>query len=369
MSRTVPLLDLRREYVQLRAELEEAWEKVFSTMHLLKGANLAAFEREIATYIGTQHAVGVASGTDALLLTLKGLGVGRGDEVLLHANAFVAALEAIIHLDARPVVVDVAEDHFGPDLEQLDWHLGPRTRAVIVVHLYGFPLPMPPLVRWCAEHRIELVEDCSHAHGASWQGQKVGSFGRAGCFSAGVVKNLGAYGDAGFVTTNDEALALQLRLLQAHGQRKKNDHELYGFNSRLDELQSAVLRVKLRYLDARNERRRRIAAYYRERFAHLPVVVPVEAEGATGVYHQFVVRTRDRDGLQQYLRERGVETGIHYPVPLHLQPAWKARYGTRPQLPRSETLAREILSLPIFPDLTDAEVEHVAYSVRRFFER
>lgn len=369
MSRTVPLLDLRREYVALRAELQEEWAKVFSTMHLLKGAHVAAFEQEIATYIGTRYAVGVASGTDALLLSLKGLGVGRGDEVLLHANAFVAALEAVHHLEARPVLVDVAEDHFGPDLDQLDWHAGPRTRAVIVVHLYGLPVPMPPLVDWCTQHDFALVEDCSHAHGARWQGQKVGSFGRAGCFSAGVVKNLGAYGDAGFVTTDDEGLALQLRLLQAHGQRKKNDHELYGFNSRLDELQAAVLRVKLRYLDARNERRRSIAAYYRERFARLPVSVPTEPEGAVGVYHQFVLRTRDRDRLQQYLREQGVETGIHYPVPLHLQPAWGRYYGTRPQLPRAEVLAREILSLPVFPDLTDAEVEHVAESVCRFFQR
>jgi dTDP-4-amino-4,6-dideoxygalactose transaminase len=369
MSVKVPLLDLKREYAELREELEREWGKVLSTMHLLKGANVAAFEREIAQYTGTRHAVGVASGTDALCLTLRALGISHGHEVLLHANAFVAALEAIHHAGARPVLVDVATEHLGPDLDELEQHRTPRTRAVIAVHLYGLPLPMEELVSWCQEHGILLVEDCSHAHGAGWFGRKVGSFGQAGCFSAGVVKNLGAYGDAGFVTTDLDSLASRVRLLQAHGQARKNQHELYGFNSRLDELQATVLRVKLRYLDKRNERRRRIAAYYRERFAGLPLQVPREPEGAIGVYHQFVLRTAQRDGLQAHLHESGVETGIHYPVPLHLQPAWQSSYGTRLQFPRAETLAREILSIPVFPDLTDAEVEHVAESVRRFFRR
>ncbi len=369
MSLKVPLLDLKREYTQLRAELEQEWGKVLSTMHLLKGANVAAFEKEIAEYTGTRHAVGVASGTDALALALRGLGVGPRDEVLLHANAFIAALEAIHHAGATPVLVDTAEEHLGPDLEQLEWQRTPRTRAVIVVHLYGLPLPMQPLVEWCEQHGLALIEDCSHAHGAGWQGRRVGSFGQAGCFSAGVVKNLGAYGDAGFVTTNLESLAERLRLLQAHGQQKKNDHQLYGFNSRLDEFQAVVLRVKLRYLDERNARRRQIAAYYRERFADLPVRVPWEVEGAVGVYHQFVIRTAERDALQKHLQGCGIETGIHYPVPLHEQPAWRSSYAVPLHFPRAEALAREILSLPVFPDLTDAEVEHVANSVRRFFQQ
>ncbi|MCX8072044.1 MAG: DegT/DnrJ/EryC1/StrS family aminotransferase [Candidatus Binatia bacterium] len=365
----VPLLDLKREYESIRSELAAEWERVLQRMHLLKGENVSAFEEEIARFVGTTHAIGVASGTDALLLTVRALGIGPGDEVILHANAFVAALEAVHHNGATPVLVDAAGDDFGPDVEQVAQAITPRTKAVIAVHLYGFPLRLEPLVALCRQRRLFLIEDCSHAHGARWRGRHVGSFGLAGCFSAGVVKNLGAYGDAGFLTTDDSALAAKVRLLQAHGQARKNEHQLYGFNSRLDELQAAVLRVKLRYLEQRNARRRAIASFYRDQFRDLPLIVPAEPEEGVSVYHQFVVQTAQRDELQRHLKAAGVDTGVHYPVPLHRQPAWEACYFGNYNFPRAETYAAELLSIPVFPDLSDPEVEHVATAVRKFFLR
>jgi dTDP-4-amino-4,6-dideoxygalactose transaminase len=364
---TIPLLDLTREYAAIREELQAAWATTLASMHLLKGENQAAFEQEIAAYIGTDHACGVASGTDALLLAVTGLDIGAGDEVIIHANAFAAAVEAVHHAGARPVLVDVEADGLGPDPQAVARAITPRTKALMIVHLYGSPLRLAAVDEIIARHRLVLIEDCSHAHGAARDGRKVGTFGRAGCFSAGVVKNLGAYGDAGFVTTSDAALAARIRLLQAHGQEKKNQHALYGFNSRLDELQAAVLRVKLRHLDTRNRRRAAIAAYYRERFVGLDVRVPQERPGEVHVYHQFVIRSAQRDALHAHLKAAGVDTGVHYPVPLHRQPAWLQRYGETPPLRRAEQLAQEILSLPVFPDLSDAEVEQVAAAVTAFF--
>jgi len=363
---TIPLLDLKREHAVIDQELQQAWAAALATMHLLKGENVAAFEREIAAYIGTPHACGVASGTDALLLGVLGLGIGPGDEVIIHANAFVAAVEAVHYAGAQPVLVDVEPDGLGPDPDGVRRAITPRTKAIMVVHLYGSPLALAAVEALAERHRLALIEDCSHAHGASRDGRKVGSLGRVGCFSAGVVKNLGAYGDAGFITTADGELLARLRLLQTHGQEKKNHHVLYGFNCRLDELQAAVLRVKLRYLEERNQRRRDIAAYYRSRFVACDVRAPLERAGEVHVYHQFVIRTPQRDGLRAHLKERGIEAGIHYPVPLHRQPAWVRRYGEPPSLPRAESLAQEILSLPVFPDLTDAEVEQVADGVVAF---
>ncbi len=364
---TSPLLDLKREHAAIEKELQDVWAATLATMHLLKGENVAAFEREVAAYIGTPYACGVASGTDALLLSVLGLGIGAGDEVIIHANAFAAAVEAVHHAGARPVLVDIEADGLGPDCDAIERAITPRTKAVMVVHLYGSPLPLTRILELVGRHKLALIEDASHAHGASRDGCKVGTFGRAGCFSSGVVKNLGAYGDAGFITTADADLHTRVRLLQTHGQEQKNRHVLYGFNSRLDELQAAVLRVKLRHLDARNQRRAAIASYYRERFAALDMRLPQERAGEVHVYHQYVVRTARRDHLQTHLKTLGVETGIHYPVPLHRHPAWLRNYGESPALPRAERLAQEILSLPVFPDLTDAEVEHVADAVVRFF--
>jgi dTDP-4-amino-4,6-dideoxygalactose transaminase len=362
----VPLLDLRREHAAIAGEIKNGWDTVLGSMQLLNGENVSAFEQEIAGYLGAEHAIGVASGSDALVLALRSAGIGPGDEVIVHANSFVAALEAVCHTGARPVLVDCAAENEGPDLQGVEAAISSRTRAVIAVHLYGSPLPLSGLAALCADSGIELIEDASHAHGAARHGRKVGTFGRAGCFSAGVVKNLGAYGDAGFIVTGDAELAGRVRLLQSHGQRSKNEHLDYGYNSRLDELQAVVLRVRLRRLEARNARRRAIAAHYRERFAGLDLHVPREQDSEAHVYHQFVVRSPRRDALRAALKEAGIETGIHYPVPLHRQPAWLRRYREAPALPRCEQRAREILSLPVFPDLTDGEIEYVVDRVVAF---
>jgi dTDP-4-amino-4,6-dideoxygalactose transaminase len=360
-------LNLQREQAQIAGELQSAWQTVLRDMHLLKGENTAAFEREMADYLGVSHAIGVASGTDALILAVRAVGVESDDEVIVHANAFAAAVEAIHHCGARPVVVDVEADGFGPDLDALCAAITPRSKAIIAVHMYGYPLRTTAIEDLCTRYGLHLIEDGSHAHGASRDGRKVGAIGRAGCFSAGVVKNLGAYGDAGFLTTSDARLAQTVRLLQSHGQEKKNQHVLYGFNSRLDELQAAVLRIKLRRLDGRNRRRRDIAAFYRDRFRGLDLRVPEETAGAVDVYHQFVMRSAQRERLRVHLQAAGVESGVHYPLPLHRQAAWLRCYGESPRLPRAEQLAAELLSIPIFPDLTDSEVEYVAAAVRGFF--
>ena len=364
----VPLMDLRREYRALRTELLAACERVFGRMQLFGGEEVRAFEAEAAAYLGVRHVRGVASGTDALTLAVAAAGLGAGAEVLVQANAFVAAVEAIRQAGAQPVPVDIRLDDLGPDPDDLSRRLTPHTRGLLVVHLYGLPVDLRPLLAFARDHQLVLIEDCSHAHGATLDGRHVGSFGAAGAFSLGVVKNLAAYGDAGMVATDDGALAEHIRLLGAHGQVKKNEHAFFGTNSRLDELQAALLRVKLRALDARNRRRADIAAYYTGRLGEVVVTPPCDAS-RFAVYHQYVVRTPQRERLRTYLAERDIETGIHYPVPIHRQPAWLRSYGEGPALPRAERAAREILSLPVHADLSDEEVERVADGVRDFFRR
>src|SRR5213593_3614358 len=364
----VPLMDLRREYHASREELLVACARVLGRMQLIGGEEVRAFEAEMAAYLGVRHVRGVASGTDALWLAVAAAGVGPGDEVLVQANAFVAAVEAVQRAGARPVPVDIRLDDLGPDPDDLAARLSPHTRGLLVVHLYGLPVDLRPLLALARERRLIVIEDCSHAHGATLEGRRVGSFGVASAFSLGVVKNLAAYGDAGIVATDDGELAEHVRLLGNHGQVKKNEHAFFGTNSRLDELQAAMLRVKLRMLDARNGRRAEIASYYTARLREL-VVTPPEDPSRTAVYHQYVVRTPRRDALRAYLAERDIETGIHYPVPIHRQPAWLRTFGEGPALPRAERAARQILSLPVHPDLTDEEVERVADAVSSFFRR
>src|SRR5712692_6068443 len=365
----VPLLDLTRELQPIRAEVHEQWNQLLERSQFLNGEQVRAFETEMAAFLDVPHVVGMASGTEALILGLAACGIGEGDEVLLPANAFVAALEAVWWMKARPVLVDIQDWDLGPDPEQIRRRLTRKTKALLVVHLYGLPVHLAPLLKISQTAGIHLIEDCSHAHGATYQGKRVGSFGTVGCFSAGVVKNLGAYGEAGFVATRDATSARQLKLLRGHGQEEKNVHRCYGTNGRLDEVQAAVLRIKLRTLDERNARRQEIARAYSAAFASLDLTLPWEDSQRVSVYHQYAIRTRQRDALRTYLGERGIETGIHYPTPLHLQPAWHVCYRQTLSFPRAEQAAREILSLPVFPDLSQAEVEAVIEGVRSFFAR
>ena len=364
----VALLDLTREYGAHRRELLAACERVLDRMHLLGGEEVRCFEGEMATYLGVRHVCGVASGTDALVLALLAAGLGPDDEVLVQANAFMAAIEAVHRTGARPVATDIRLTDLGPDVDDMANRVTSQTRAIVVVHLHGLPVDLGPVLELARSRRLAVIEDCSHAHGATLDGRRVGSFGLAGAFSLGVVKNLAAYGDAGIVSTDDAGIAERVKLLGTHGQVRKNEHEFYGTNSRLDELQAAMLRVKLRLLDARNRRRAEIAAYYDGRLRPFVATPPADAR-RVHVYHQYVVRTPERDALRAHLGARDIETGVHYPVPIHRQPAWLTTYGETPALPRAEQTAREMLSLPVHADLTDAEVERVADATAGFFAR
>lgn len=365
----VPLLDLTPELRHIGTEVRTQWDMVLQHMQFLNGEQVRCFENEMAAFLDVPYVIGTASGTEALILGLTACGVGEGDEIILPANAFVAAVEAVWWLKARPVLVDVQNWDLGPDLDQIRRRLTRKTKALIVVHLYGIPVHLDPLLEICRAARIHLIEDCSHAHGAAYRGRRVGGFGSVGCFSAGIVKNLGAYGDAGFVTTSDAAIARRLRLLRSHGQEEKNVHVCYGTNGRLDELQAAVLRIKLRTLNEYNARRREIARTYTEAFSSLDLLLPWEENQRTSVYHQYVIRTPQRDALRAHLRDHGIETGIHYPTPLHLQPAWQNYYRQSLSFPQAERVAQEILSLPISPHLSQAQTAAVIDGVQSFFQR
>jgi dTDP-4-amino-4,6-dideoxygalactose transaminase len=363
----IPLLDLARQYPLMKEELHREWSRVLETMKLLNGDNLAAFEKEIAAYLGAKHAFGMASGSDALLLGLIACGIGEGTEVILHANAFVAAVEAIHWAGAKPVLVDMQEKDFGPVPDQIEKMITKKTKALVVVHMYGHPVDMEPAVEICRKKGLLLIEDCSHAHGAEYKGKKVGTFGTVGCFSCGPVKNLNAFGDAGFCITDDPAIAEKLNFLRVHGQKKRNQHAFYAFNSRLDELQAIVLRIKLRNLNKDNTRREEIAQRYAEAFSSLEGITPPPMDkGKKSVYHRYVIRSTRRDALMKYLQELGVGVGIQYPIPLHKQDAWKAMgYGDY-HLPIAERAATEILSIPMYPELREEEIEYVIAKVKEF---
>ncbi len=370
-QKNIPLLDLRRGFEPVEEEIKAEWDRILKGMKLLQGDNLKAFERDFAQYLGVSDTYGTASGTDSLILGLFASKIGIGDEVILQANCFSAAVEAIRLTGARPILVDIENGGFGPDPTQIEERISDKTKGIIVVHMYGHPVNLDPIMDICRKNDLKLIEDCSHAHGAVYKGRKIGSFGQVGCFSCGVVKNLNAYGDAGVVVTNDNTTAHYLNFLRVHGQVKKNDHQFYGFNSRLDELQAAVLRIKLKNLDRKNARRREIVKRYREAFSVLKEIKlpPEDGKNSLSVYHQFVIRTKDRKSLMDHLRSRGIGFGIHYPVPLHLQPAWdKANYGVY-HLPRVERVAQEILSLPVFPELEEEEVDYIIETIFNFFRK
>jgi|WetSurMetagenome_2_1015567.scaffolds.fasta_scaffold43324_2 dTDP-4-amino-4,6-dideoxygalactose transaminase len=368
-KKNIPLLDLRRGLEPVEKKIKEEWDRIFKSMKLFNGNNLKKFEEDFAHYLRVRYAYGVASGTDSLILGVIASNIGKGDEVILQSNGFLAAVEAIRLSGAKPVVVDIEEDSFGPDPVQIEKAISEKTKAVLIVHMYGHPVKVDPISDICRKHGLKLIEDCSHAHGTEYKGRKVGSFGHVGCFSCGVVKNLNAYGDAGVVVTNDESTAHYLNYLRVHGQVKKNNHAFYGFNSRLDELQAAVLRVKLNYLDEKNAKRRAIAQKYCEAFAKIKgIKLPPQGDiNCRSVYHQFVIRIPKREALTAHLKSWGIECGIHYPVPLHLQPAWgKNNFGTY-HLPRVEKASQEILSLPVYPELNENEIDYVIEAVKDFF--
>jgi dTDP-3-amino-3,4,6-trideoxy-alpha-D-glucose transaminase len=363
----VPLVCMDSSDPALFGELMAAVEAVAARGAFTLGHEVEAFEQELAGYCGTREAVGVASGTDALALSLRALGVGTGDEVILPANSFVATAEAVSLAGATPRPVDVDADSRLLTAEIAERAIGPRTRCIIPVHLYGRTVDLDPIMELAREHRLSVVEDACQAHGAYYKGRRAGSIGAAGCFSFYPAKNLGAWGDGGAVVTSDPALADRVRLLRAHGERPRYQHRLVGTTSRLDAVQAAVLRVKLRRLDGWNELRRRAAAALRSALAGTEVERPSHpGEGEDHVYHQFVVRCSERDGLRAHLSTRGIATGVHYPVPIHLTDAYRHLHIAPGSLPVSERLAQEVCSLPLWPGIDQASIRRIADAVREF---
>ena len=350
-----------------QADIEAAVLKVLRGSRYILGTEVEALEEEFARYIGTKAAIGVANGTDALELSLRALDIGPGDEVITVSHTAVATVAAIEAAGATPVLVDVDPDFFTLQATQLQEVLTSRTRAVVAVHLYGQAADLDAISDFCARNKIELIEDVSQAHGAKWKGKRLGSIGRIACFSCYPTKNLGAIGDAGLVTTNDELLASKVRMAREYGWRERYVSDSVGRNSRLDELQAAVLRVKLRHLDSDNEKRRTLAAKYSVELAELPLQLPAVREHAHHVYHLYVPRSRQRDSLLAHLKLQDVHAGIHYPVPTHLQPAYRGRIRIAGSMGVSEQVASEVLSLPMYPEIAREAQDAVIAAVKNFY--
>ena len=359
----VPILDLAAERAEIGAEIAAAIERVIASGHFILGPEGAALEKEIAALVGVPHAVACNSGTDALHLALRAAGVGPGDEVVTPAFTFIATAEAISYVGATPVFADVDPASFNLTAETLERALTPGTRAVIVVHLFGQCAPMPAIAELCARRGIVLVEDCAQAIGADWEGRQAGAWGEFGCFSFYPTKNLGAYGDAGLVTTREARHDARLRMLRHHGSRQTYLHEEIGYNSRLDELQAAVLRAKLPHLARFTAQRQKHAARYRELLAGARLQLPAAHGRGAHVYHQFTVRVANRDAARKALAEAGVGSGVYYPIPLHRQPVYEKEFGGL-SLPAAEAAAHEVLSLPVYPQLSDEQIRHVCGTLR-----
>jgi dTDP-4-amino-4,6-dideoxygalactose transaminase len=359
----IGMLDLRAEYNELRGAIDAAIQRVLASGQFILGPEGAALETEIAALTGAAHAVAVASGTDALHLALRAAGVGPGDEVVLPAFTFIATAEAVSYTGARPVFADVDAKTFNATAETIEAALTRATRALIVVHLYGQCAEMPEIVRLCEARGITLIEDCAQAIGADYDGRAAGAWGAFGCFSFYPTKNLGAYGDAGLVTAREAGDAARLRMLRHHGSRRTYEHECVGYNSRLDELQAAILRAKLPLLAGFNEARRRVAARYRAGLTGVDLVLPAEHGRGAHVYHQFTVRSARRDALRSALASADIASAVYYPIPVHRQPAYAAEHAAC-ALPASDAASASVLSLPIHPYLRDADVDRVCAVLR-----
>lgn len=354
------------QFQSYQDEIEAAALRVMRSNRYILGPEVAALEHEFATYIGTGWAIGVANGTDALELAIRALDIGPGDEVITVSHTAAATVAAIEACGAVPVLVDVDPTYFTLNPDQLPEVLTSRTRAVIAVHLYGQAADLDAIGQFCADNDLALIEDASQAHGAKWRGRRLGSIGRIGCFSCYPTKNLGAIGDAGLITTVDQGLAEKLRMLREYGWRDRYVSEVPGLNSRLDELQAAILRIKLQHLDADNARRRTLAAHYTMQLAGLPLKLPAARDNVEHVYHLYVIRSRRREALLDYLEARDIHAGVHYPMPVHLQPAYKGRIRTAKYMAVSEQLATEVLSLPIYPELSRATADRVVAALKDF---
>ena len=360
----VPFLDLKAHHAPLIDEFDGAIREVIESSAFAGGPFVERFEQEFAAYCGSKYAIGVGNGTDALWLTLLALGIGEGDEVITVSNTFIATAEAIICCKARPVFVDVDENTFTMNPAELKKSLTARTKAIIPVHLFGQPADMDPILEFARTYGLFVIEDAAQAHGAEYKGRKAGTLGDAGCFSFYPGKNLGAFGEAGAVVTNDAELREKIQVLRDHGQAQKYYHTLVGWNCRMDGIQAAILSIKLRHLEEANLLRRERALQYNQAFEGIEgIATPFEADCARHVYHVYAIRVQERDEVRRFLEEKGIGCGVHYPIPIHLQEACRSLGYTEGAFPVTENLAEEFLSLPMFPELTEQQTEYVASCV------
>jgi dTDP-4-amino-4,6-dideoxygalactose transaminase len=362
----VPFVDLAAQYSTIAGEIKEATSKVLEDGDFILGREVSLFEEEFAAFCEAKYAVGVDSGTSALELALRAYDIGPGDEVITAANSFIASALAISHAGATPVLVDVDPCTYTMDVTAIEKAITPRTRAVLPVHLYGHPAHMDPIRQLADKHGLIVIEDACQAHGTRYKGKRAGSLGHAAAFSFYPGKNLGAYGDGGMVVTNDRGIAKRLTMLRNYGQQEKYHHLFRGYNRRLDTMQAAVLRVKLKYLEKWNAARRWNAVLYHKFLEGSGVVLPGEAGGADSVWHLYVIRAEQRDVLREYLISRGVSASIHYPIPIHLQPAYRDLGYKRGDFPVTEASAQQILSLPMYAELTEEQINFVAKTIRGF---
>ena len=365
-ERRVSLVNFKKEYREVGADIRQAIDRVCESGWYVLGEEVKSFEREFAEYIGVDHAIGVASGTDAITLALKALGIKEGDGVVVPANVYPSAFGVAL-TGATLQLADVDPRTLNINLETLKEAVNQNTRAVLAVHLYGNPVDLEGIANFCKENHIALVEDCAQATGAFYQGRRVGSFGDAACFSFYPTKNLGAYGDGGMVATNSGDVARKVKLWRMYGEEARYQSKLIGHNSRLDEMQAAILRAKLKYVDKWNQRRREIAQKYKQGFSGLPLEVLSSSETSQPVYHLFVVKTKDRDGFSDYLKRQGVATGIHYPQPIHLTESFLGLGKKTGDFPVSEEASATVLSLPLYPQMSEADTEYVIRTVKRYF--
>lgn len=363
----VPFVDLQAEYQALKADIDAAVAGVLNRSDYVLGQAVKEFETAFADYCGASYAVGVDSGYSALELILRAYGIGAGDEVITAANTFIATALAISNCGARPVLVDADPETYNLDPNLLEAAITPATKAVIPVHLYGQPADMDAIVAIARRHGLRVIEDACQAHGARYKGRRTGSLGDAAAYSFYPSKNLGAYGDGGMVVTNDETVAERVKLLRNLGQTVRYHHEIKGFNHRLDTVQAAILCAKLPHLDQGNASRRETAEHFNRLLADLPVTTPKAADWAEHVYHLYVIQVDDREALQAHLSEAGVATGIHYPIPIHLQPAYAELGYKQGDFPVTEEAAKRILSLPMFPGMSHEAIVHTADAIKAFF--
>jgi len=360
----IPLVDLKAQYLSIKEEIDNAIKEVIESSSFILGEKLEKFEREFAEFCGVRFAIGTSSGTTALHLALLGLDIGKNDEVITVPNTFIATAEAISHSGARVRFVDIDERSYTIDIEKIESAVNERTKAIIPVHLYGQPADMDPIGEIARKYNLKVIEDAAQAHNGEYKNRRIGSLGDEGCFSFFPAKNLGAYGDAGIVVTNDKDVAENVKLLRNHGRKEKNIHIIEGYNYRMDEIQAAILSVKLKYLNDWTNKRRNNAYLYNDLLSGSEIIIPEEMGYAKHVYHIYAIRAKNRNEIREKLKKNNISTGIHYPVSLHLQPSYNYLNYKKGDFPVTENISSEIFSLPIYPELTEKQIKFISELIK-----